>query len=79
MDLILFKSSAVGSYHSIRTIPNAIPCSLFKPIPKDVARESLGLPSNLPIILLGANNLLDYYKGFDLFLESLLHINFPLI
>ena len=73
----LFKSSAVGSYHSIRTIPNAIPCSLFKPIPKDVARESLGLPSNLPIILLGANNLLDYYKGFDLFLESLLHINFP--
>jgi glycosyltransferase involved in cell wall biosynthesis len=63
-------SSAVFANHSIRTISNNVDTRVFVPADKNVARSLLGLPANKKIILIGAQNLGSYYKGFDLFLHA---------
>jgi len=52
-------------------ISNCIDTEQFSPIDKTAARSALGLGSNGQIILIGANNINDFYKGFDLALLAL--------
>ena len=65
------KKSFLFKDFDIRTIPNNVNTNDFSPIEKSVARDVLGLPNNKKIILAGAQNLKDFYKGFDKYLEAI--------
>ena len=56
----------------ISTIPNCLDTDVWKPINKKAARDLLGLPQDVPIVLFGsygANN--SFNKGFDLLKEAI--------
>lgn len=56
----------------VMAIANPLNTDTWRPIDQAVAREELGLPQNVPIILFGASGgASDPRKGFDLLLESL--------
>jgi len=55
----------------VESIPNAINTELFRPTDKDLARESLGLPKDAPLILFSAQRTTDPRKGFALLTEAL--------
>ena len=59
----------------IRTIFNNVNTNDFSPVEKSVARDILDLPNNKKIILAGAQNLKDFYKGFDKYLEAITLLN----
>ncbi len=60
----LFKNS------DIRTISNNIDTAEFFPIDKERAREILGLKTVKKIVLVGAGNLKDVWKGFPKYIEA---------
>ena len=64
------RDSFVFSGFKIDTIANNIDTNQFFPVNRINAREILGLPSNKKIILVGAASITDFYKGYDLFIES---------
>lgn len=61
----LFKKNNL----KIHTINNGINTKTFFPKDQEEARKSLGLPIDIPIILVGANSIDDPYKGFKYLLE----------
>ena len=65
------KSSFLFKDFDIRTISNNVNTSDFSPVKKSIARDVLNLPNNKKIILAGAQNLKDFYKGFDKYLEAI--------
>lgn len=65
------KDSFVFNGFIIETIANNIDTNQFFPVDRAIAREILRLPSNKKIILVGATNITDFYKGFNLFIESI--------
>lgn len=67
------KSSLFHDF-DIRTIPNNVDCHEFYPIPKDTARKLLGLPLDKRIILAGAQNMNDFHKGFNKYIQSLFYL-----
>jgi len=64
------KQSKLLKNFNIRTIHNNINSNDFYPINKRIARDILGINTEKRIILAGAQNLKDFYKGFDKFLEA---------
>ncbi|MBD2422489.1 glycosyltransferase family 4 protein [Cyanobium sp. FACHB-13342] len=68
------SSSAVFANHSVRTISNNIDTRVFAPTDQGTARSLLSLPSANKIILIGAQKLTDFYKGFDLFLDAIRYL-----
>ncbi len=70
------SSSYIFDNINVTTIHNSINTESFAPINKQVAREILKLPPNKKLILAGAQDITHEYKGFDLFIESLSHIEF---
>jgi glycosyltransferase involved in cell wall biosynthesis len=65
------KKSKLFKNFSVKTIWNNINTNNFFPIDKKDARKVLQINTDKNIILTGAKNLKDFYKGFDKFLESL--------
>ena len=65
------SSSTIFSSFPVKTISNNIDTQSFKPIAKDKAKNVLSLPQDKQILLVGAQRLSDFYKGFDLFLEAM--------
>lgn len=65
------KSSSVFKNFPIKTIGNCINENNFFPLNKKKIKKKLMLPLDKYIIAVGAQNLSDFYKGFDLFLKSL--------
>ncbi|URA10849.1 glycosyltransferase family 4 protein [Thermospira aquatica] len=65
------KESDVFRNFEIHTIPNAIDTKEFFPIEKKVAREILGIKTRKKIILVGATNVNDFYKGFGRYFDAL--------
>ena len=65
------KDSYLFNRFQIETIANNIDTSQFFPVNRASAREILGLPTNKKIVLVGATNIADFYKGYDLFVNSL--------
>lgn len=65
------KDSYMFSGFKVDTIANNIDTNQFFPVDRKSAREILGLPSNKKIILVGATSITDFYKGYDLFIESI--------
>jgi glycosyltransferase involved in cell wall biosynthesis len=67
-------SKLMGSF-DISVIPNVLDTEVFKPIPKIVARDILGLPQDIKIILFGAIRGTQLsYKGWDLLLPALMDL-----
>lgn len=56
---------------SVQTISNNVDTATFSPMDQSIAREVLGLPMSARIILVGAQSVSDFYKGFDLLRDSL--------
>lgn len=69
-------ASAVFANHSVRTISNNIDTRVFAPADQAAARSLLGLPPEKKIVLIGAQKLTAFYKGFDLFLEAIRLLSF---
>jgi len=65
------KKSEIFKDFDVRYIFNNIDTSEFFPIDKKLAREILGIRTNKKIILVGASNLTDFYKGFEKFLDAI--------
>lgn len=56
----------------VSVVPNAIDTDVWRPVERRVARELLGLPPDIPLILFGAiGGGKEPHKGFDLLLEAL--------
>lgn len=63
--------SSVFKGVEIRTITNTVDTTSFYPENPKEARQTLGLPMQKKIVLIGAQHISDFYKGFDLFLAAL--------
>ena len=63
------RSGLLGGW-PVRTIPNALPAEVFRPLDRAAARDALGLPSGVPLIA-HAGGFTDPVKGGDLLLASL--------
>jgi len=64
-------ASAVFANHQVRTISNNIDTRVFAPSDQTSARALLGLPPKARIVLIGAQRIIDFYKGFDLFIDAI--------
>jgi len=59
----------------VTVVPNPIDTAVWKPVDKEVARQLLQLPPNVPLLLFGAmGGLRDPRKGFDLLQAALGHL-----
>lgn len=59
----------------VTVIPNAIDTNIWQPVEKNLARQLLHLPSNIPLLLFGAMGGTKYpHKGFDLLRLALNHL-----
>jgi glycosyltransferase involved in cell wall biosynthesis len=65
------KNSTAFAGLSVETISNNIDTRQFFPLQQAVAREALGLPIRGKLILVGAQDIGDFYKGFELFIAAL--------
>jgi glycosyltransferase involved in cell wall biosynthesis len=65
------RESALFRDYPITTIGNNVDTQTFRPIDKQLARRVLGLDEYRKVLLVGAQNVMSPYKGFDLFLEAL--------
>lgn len=64
------KSSRLLENEMVDTIYNCIDTTKFKPIAKTAAKSILGLDPKVRHIIVAAQHIDSYYKGFKLFLES---------
>lgn len=64
------ESSLLQNY-DITTIPNNISTKEFFSLDKKFAKNALGINTDKKIILAGAQNLEDFYKGFDKYLKTI--------
>lgn len=68
----LASQSALMADWPVEVIPNAIDTDFWAPVDKRIARQALGLPGAVPLVLFGAmGGNSDPRKGFDLLSESL--------
>jgi glycosyltransferase involved in cell wall biosynthesis len=74
------RSSALMADWPVHVIPNAIDTSRWRPIDQQLARDLLGLPRDVPLLLFGAmGGARDPRKGFDLLLAALAHLRGQLL
>jgi glycosyltransferase involved in cell wall biosynthesis len=69
------KNSYLLNEFEVEVIPNAVDIRDFFPADKKIAREELELPLDKRIILCGATNIHDKYKGFDKFLDAVKYLD----
>ena len=68
------KSALMGDW-PVTVIPNPIDTNLWQPVDKGLARQLLGLPQDVPLLLFGAGGGTgDPRKGFDLLTAALDHL-----
>jgi glycosyltransferase involved in cell wall biosynthesis len=69
------KESTLMKDWPVSVIPNCLDTDKWAPVDKSFARNLLGLPIGVPILLFGAiGGVSDPNKGFDLLLEALQHL-----
>lgn len=69
------QESALMRGWQVDIIPNPIDVEKWKPLPKNLARELLGLTVGAPLLLFGAmGGGVAHHKGFDLLLRALSHL-----
>lgn len=75
----LGRNSTLLQGKKVVNIPNAINMDVFHPQDKELARQSLGLPSDKRLLLFGSQRITDERKGFRYLVEACVHIqqNYP--
>jgi len=68
------SNSQVFVTFPVQTISNNIDTQIFSPVDQQTARQILALPTHKKIILVGAQRVTDFYKGFGLFIEAMKRI-----
>lgn len=69
------QKSTVFANHNPITILNNVDTDVFSPVDKELARQVLSIKTNKKVILLGATNVSDFYKGFGKAIESLNYLD----
>jgi glycosyltransferase involved in cell wall biosynthesis len=69
------QKSTVFVNHNPITILNNVDTDVFSPLDKELSRDALSIKTNKKVILLGATNVLDFYKGFSKAIESLSYLD----
>jgi len=69
------KSSKLFATKRCVTIPNTINTRLFYPVDKTDARKQLGITTGKRILLIGANDVKYFSKGYDLLLDTLKNLD----
>jgi len=60
----------------VTVIPNAIDTDVWCPVDRMLARQMLGLPVDIPLLLFGAmGGTIDRRKGYDLLRDALMHLH----
>lgn len=65
------RTSALTQGLPVTVIPNVLDTGLFRPADRQEARETLGLPLDRKIILMGAARINDPIKGFEVLQQAL--------
>ena len=69
------RTSALMQEWPVQVIPNTLDTERWKPIEQSLARDLLGLPKDVPIILFGAiDGVRNRLKGFDLLQVAIEHL-----
>lgn len=71
------QKSRVFDGFDVRTIHNAIDTVKFSPLDKSKAKKQLGIPTNKTLILSGATNLNEFYKGLEIYLKAIPRVESP--
>ena len=71
----ILRKSFIFKDSNTRTICNNIPTKDFFPEDKTLLKEKFKLPKDKKIILIGAQDPTDFYKGFSKFIESLKYLD----
>jgi glycosyltransferase involved in cell wall biosynthesis len=71
------KQSSLFAGRRIEVIPNGLDTETFKPLDRQIARARLGVPSDKPVVLFGAQSMTDPRKGWDLLREALRDLEWP--
>lgn len=69
------RQSALFGAREVSTISNNVDTRLFSPVEKNAARQALELHDDRKVLLVGALDVASVYKGFDLFLQALAHLD----
>lgn len=69
------RKSELFREYQVTTISNNVDTESFSPLPKKEARQALGLDDGQKIVLIGAQDAANFYKGFELFLRALETLN----
>ena len=64
------KSPLLGRF-DVRHIPYGVDTEVFRPLPKPLARQFLGLPTDKPLVLFAADNIAEKRKGVDAFRQAI--------
>ena len=64
------RSSLLAPFECVH-IPTGVDTDVFRPHPRDFAREVLGLPAAGRVVLFGADSVANHRKGFDLLLAAI--------
>jgi glycosyltransferase involved in cell wall biosynthesis len=72
------KRSSLFAGRRIEVIPNGLDTEIFKPVHHHTARERLGIRSDMPVLLFGAQSVEDPRKGWDLLRDALRYVKEPL-
>jgi glycosyltransferase involved in cell wall biosynthesis len=75
--LELVQASPLLSRFPARRIPHGVDTEVFRPMPKDGARERLGLPAERRVVLFAASHLNERRKGLDLLERALVSMDDP--
>ncbi|MAL17442.1 MAG: glucosyltransferase [Balneola sp.] len=65
------NESKLFNNKAVKSIFNNIDCDEFFPVDRDFSKKALKIDTNKKLILVGAQNPGDYYKGFNKFIDSL--------
>ncbi len=65
------RKSELFREYQVVTISNNVDTESFSPLRKKEARQALGLNDGQKIVLIGAQDAENFYKGFELFLQAL--------
>ena len=68
------KESYIYGGHRVTSVPNSINVGEYLPIEKKLARGLLNINEEKFVVLAGAQNMKDLYKGFDLYQKALLSV-----
>ncbi len=67
----LAKESPLLGRFEIKLIPNGLDTKIFRPLPRELARQRLNIPTSQNVILFSAHSVLDKRKGAGLMQEAL--------